>query len=70
MSEVGHPPPAQVVSGETLPADSIGLSGTTSSTLANTAPALSVYLAVAAAGGLYALRANGPKAEALSHGLE
>jgi hypothetical protein len=28
------------------------------------------YLAVAAAGGLYALRANGPKAGALSHGLE
>jgi amino acid transporter len=48
MSEVKATAAARATGQDTLPADSIGLFGTTSSTLANIAPALSVFLTIPA----------------------
>jgi amino acid transporter len=48
MSEVRDPLSTPVASRDALPANSIGLFGTTSSTLANIAPALSVFLTIPA----------------------
>lgn len=48
MSELKDQAPAPGTAGSHLPADSIGLFSTTSSTLANIAPALSVFLTIPA----------------------